>query len=111
MKASFHTMTGTSLSREQFYAFLRYDTGHLEPYEFREEDYEKQLDRRLSYKLDKEKNMVTFYDESEKIVSLPLEDLDSSRIRDVNGIYSWFYNRRNDNPSIPGAGCPSGSSH
>jgi hypothetical protein len=81
-------MTGTSLSREQFYAFLRYDTGHLEPYEFREEDYEKQLDRRLSYKLDKEKNMVTFYDESEKIVSLPLEDLDSSRIRDV--IYTDF---------------------
>ena len=88
LKASFHTMTGTSLSREQFYAFLRYDTGHLEPYEFREEDYEKQLDRRLSYKLDKEKNMVTFYDESEKIVSLPLEDLDSSRIRDV--IYMDF---------------------
>ena len=50
LKASFHTMTGTSLSREQFYAFLRYDTGHLEPYEFRKEDYEKQLDRRLSYK-------------------------------------------------------------
>ena len=32
--------------------------------------------------------MVTFYDESEKIVSLPLEDLDSSRIRDV--IYTDF---------------------
>ena len=32
--------------------------------------------------------MVTFYDESEKIVSLPLEDLDSSRIQDV--IYTDF---------------------
>lgn len=88
LEASFHTMTGTSLSRDQFYAFLRYDTGHLEPYEFRAEDYEKQLSRRLSYKLDKEKNTVTFYDESEKLASLPLDDLDSSRIRDV--IYTDF---------------------
>lgn len=88
LEASFHTMTGTSLSKDQFYAFLRYDTGHLEPYEFLEEDYEKQLSRRLSYKLDKEKNAVTFYDESEKIVTLPLGDLDSSRVRDV--IYTDF---------------------
>lgn len=98
LEASFHTMTGTSLSREQFYAFLRYDTGHLEPYEFRIEDYKKQLDRRLSYKLDKEKHTVTFYDESEKVVSLPLGDLDSSRIRDV--IYTDFVTFKPSQPAI-----------
>ena len=48
----------------------------------------KALTGRETDKLDEEKNTVTFYDESEKIVSLPLEDLDSSRIQDV--IYTDF---------------------
>ena len=88
LKIAFHTLTGTSLSADQFFAFLQSDTGHLEPFEFTKEDCEKRLKERLIYRIDNANNVVTFFDGEKKIMTVRLDGLDSSRIQDV--VYTEF---------------------
>lgn len=80
---AFQSLTGAGGSADRLYAFARWDTGHMEAVEFTKEACEGQLYKRLTYEIDKDKNVVRFFDGGEEAASFSLEGLDGSRVKGV----------------------------
>ncbi len=81
--ASFRTRTENGESADDLWAFMRWETGHLEAVPFDREECEKRLKERLSYEVNTEENTAAFFDRERLAGTFPLGSLDGRRITDA----------------------------
>lgn len=82
--ASFHTHTENEESADDLWAFMRWETGHLEAVPFDREECQKRLGERLSYEVKKEENTVTFFDQGSAAGTFSLEGFDGGQIAEAD---------------------------
>lgn len=58
---------GTGVSITDLYVLEKYDTGTLEPFHFRAEDYVAQINERMTYQVDSDKKVIALYDGKNKL--------------------------------------------
>ena len=82
--ASFHTHTENGESADDLWAFMRWETGHLEAVPFDREECQKRLGERLSYEVKKEENTVTFFDQGSAAGTFSLEGFDGGQMAEAD---------------------------
>lgn len=81
--AAFRTLTGSGMDADQCYAFLWWETGHLEATEIDRAKIEEQLEERIRFQAEEDSNTAVFGEGERELLRIPLGELNGSQIEAV----------------------------